>query len=101
VALLTWGVIVIEALLAAGLLASKPARKLLLSAGIALHLAILVFQGLFSFSITMFGALILFLRPVEDLFELHHVLHPLRAKVDLLMRRSLVTPGPSRDISTG
>jgi hypothetical protein len=68
VALMTWGVLVIELALAAGLLADKRWWKALLLSGIALHAGILVLHGLVSFAITMWGALILFLRPIDQPF---------------------------------
>jgi hypothetical protein len=37
----------------------------LLIFGIGLHIGIILFMGLFSFGVTMIGALILFLRPLD------------------------------------
>lgn len=69
VALITWGVFALELALAAGLIVSKPRRRYLLIGGLALHGAIAVVHGLFSFSTVMFAALILYLRPVEQTFD--------------------------------
>jgi antimicrobial peptide system SdpB family protein len=68
VAALTWGTITLEVLLSAGLLATRRARGVLLIFGIGLHIGIIVFMGLFSFGVTMIGALILFLRPLDAEF---------------------------------
>ena len=65
VALLGWGVMLFELLLATGLLLPRRARHPLLIAGIAFHLGITVLMGLISFSIAMTAALLLFLRPVD------------------------------------
>lgn len=37
--------------------------------GIGLHLGIMLLMGLTSFSVTMFAALILYLRPTDELFS--------------------------------
>ncbi len=66
VALLTWGVIVLELFLAAGLVMSPAARKRVLVLGIALHLGIVVLHGLASFGITMVAALLLYLWPAGE-----------------------------------
>jgi antimicrobial peptide system SdpB family protein len=66
VALLTWSVLVLEISLFMGLIAPKPTRKWLLVAGVLLHSGIIVLHGLVSFGLTMFGALILLLRPFEQ-----------------------------------
>jgi antimicrobial peptide system SdpB family protein len=66
---LTWGTIVAEFLLFMGLLATHRARRVLLLLGVSLHLGILIFMGLFSFSVTMFGALVLYLRPSSAPFN--------------------------------
>jgi antimicrobial peptide system SdpB family protein len=68
VSMLTWGVIVLELFLTTGIVATRAARKILLCLGILLHLSIMIFQGLGSFSITMFGALVLYLRPFDEPF---------------------------------
>jgi hypothetical protein len=67
---LTWGTVMLEAALFAGLLAARPYRALLLPLGVAFHLGIAFFQGLPSFSLTMVAALLLYLRPVTVPFAL-------------------------------
>ena len=66
VSAVTWSVIVLEFFLCMGLIATRPARRLLLALGILFHASIIVFQGLFSFGIVMFAALLLYLWPWED-----------------------------------
>ncbi len=68
VALLTWGVIAVEFALMAGLFASKKNWKYLLVLGLSLHIGIAVLQGLVTFCFAMSAALILYLRPTEDVF---------------------------------
>ena len=68
VALLTWGVVVVEFFLSMGLLATRPARRVLLWLGLSLHLGIMLFMGLVSFALIMCGALILYLRPYDEPF---------------------------------
>jgi antimicrobial peptide system SdpB family protein len=70
VPMLTWGVIILELFLMMGIVATERVKKILLAAGILLHSAIMLFQGLGSFSLTMFGALILFLRPFDEPFHM-------------------------------
>jgi antimicrobial peptide system SdpB family protein len=70
VGVVTYGTLVLEYCLAAGLLASRRVQKVLLVAGITFHLGILVVHGLVSFGLAMFGALILYLRSPADTFEL-------------------------------
>jgi len=65
VAFLTWGTLILEITLAAGLILPRHVRPYLLGAGLLFHFAIAILMGLGSFSITMIGALLLFLRPVE------------------------------------
>lgn len=70
VAMITWGTIVVEFALFMGLIAVRRARPYLLVAGLLLHLSIGVLMGLGSFSLAMFAALILFLRPSDLHFGL-------------------------------
>ena len=58
----TYGVIVLEFALAAGLLASTKTRRVLLHLGVSFHVAIAVIHGLVAFSLVMTGALILYLK---------------------------------------
>jgi len=69
VALLTWGTTVLEAFLFLGLFAKDKWKKPLLIGGIVLHASIAIMLGLISFSIIMFAALILYLRPVDEHFN--------------------------------
>ncbi len=84
VVLLTWSVILFEILLFMGLVMEKRYRGPLLVAGIVFHAGIAVFQGLASFAFAMWGALILFLRPVEAEFEWRRLVQ--------LARRYVVDP---------
>lgn len=65
VAGLTWFVISLELALASGLVAPRRVWPGLLAAGVAFHAGIYLIHGLASFSLTMVGALILYLRPPE------------------------------------
>lgn len=69
VGMLTWGVILSEFLLAAGLVASPRYWHLFLGLGLILHLGIAIVHGLTSFSIAMAAALILCYRPVSRPFK--------------------------------
>lgn len=95
VTLLTWSVLVVEYLLSAGLLIPKRRRGLLLAVGIALHFGILVVHGLVSFSMTMFAALILYLRPVDAVFNLR----PIPVWQRLWQRHGAVDAPPADTIS--
>jgi len=63
---ITWGTIILEMLLAAGLVMDRRGWKPLLIAGLAFHAGIGLFQGLVSFAIIMMAALILYLHPVRE-----------------------------------
>ena len=65
VTLLTWGIIVLELSLAAGLVVPKRRRAWLLAGGLALHVGIIFVHGLVSFGTIMCAALVLYLRPIE------------------------------------
>jgi hypothetical protein len=67
---LTWGTLMLEYLLSAALLMPKRYWRPLLVLGVALHAGIIVLHGLLSFAIVMFGALVLYLRPMDRAFEL-------------------------------
>lgn len=62
----TWGTIVLEFLLFAGLLASDRLKKKLFIAGVIFHLGILLIHGLFSFFFSMLGGLVLYLLPLHN-----------------------------------
>jgi antimicrobial peptide system SdpB family protein len=70
VAALTWGTVALEFALAMGLFLSKRRWTPLLVSGLMLHGGIAVVMGLWSFSLAMFAALILYLRPWERSFAL-------------------------------
>ena len=63
VALMTWGVMLLEHLLGVALLLRAELRRPLLCAGVALHLGILAVQGIASFSLAMMAALLVYLHP--------------------------------------
>jgi antimicrobial peptide system SdpB family protein len=67
---ITWGALLLETLLFAGLLATRRTRAVLLVLGISFHAAIALVHGLLSFALVMWGALILFLRPADEEFAL-------------------------------
>jgi len=69
VATATWGVLVVEYALSAGLLVHRKYWRVLLVLGIGLHAGIALLHGLVSFAITMFGALVLYLRPLDQSFR--------------------------------
>ena len=64
-AMIGWGTIALELALAASLMAKLRYRMVLLGLGIMLHFGILVFMGLTSFAVTMWGALFFLLWPLE------------------------------------
>jgi antimicrobial peptide system SdpB family protein len=68
VTLVTWGAILLETLLFSALLMDKRYRWVLLYAGISFHAAIALVHGLLSFALAMWGALVLYLRPIEKEF---------------------------------
>lgn len=66
----TWGTIILEFLLFSALFAPKKYWKPFLIGGFMLHFFIALMLGLISFSMIMFAALILFLRPINQPFGL-------------------------------
>lgn len=67
---ITWGALMLEMFLFTGLVATRRTRAVLLFLGISFHAAIALIHGLLSFALVMWGALILFLRPVDEEFAL-------------------------------
>jgi antimicrobial peptide system SdpB family protein len=67
---ITWGTILLEISLAAGLLADKRYRRVLLVLGIGFHVGIALVHGLISFVLAMWAALFLFLYPVGQTINL-------------------------------
>jgi antimicrobial peptide system SdpB family protein len=70
VVVLTWGVVLLEVVLAAALVMAPRHRAPLLVLGLVFHAGIVVAHGLFSFFFAMAGALILYLRPADVPFRL-------------------------------
>lgn len=62
--LISWGTILFELILFAGLFMDKRFKKWLLIAGVLFHFGTVLIHGLGSFFFTMSGALVLFLSPI-------------------------------------
>lgn len=82
VAAATWGAMMLEILIFAGLIAKPASQKVLLRWGIAFHTAIALVHGLVSFALAMSASLILFLHPVDNEFA------KFRARGGLLVRQA-------------
>jgi antimicrobial peptide system SdpB family protein len=65
----TWGALAVEFALGLGIIAPRRWRPGLFAVGIAFHAAIALMLGIVSFSLVMVGALVLYLRPVEQVFR--------------------------------
>lgn len=65
----TWGTIILQFFLFAALIAPKKYWRYFLILAILMHEIFAIFLGLISFSMIMFAALILYLRPVEEIFN--------------------------------
>lgn len=65
----TWGTLVLQAILFAGVFAPKEMRGKLLILAILMHEVFAVFLGLLTFSLTMVAVLILYLRPTDFEFK--------------------------------
>lgn len=63
---ITWGTLLIELSLAAGIVASQRVRWVLLAVGVMFHGSIALVMGLWSFSLVMFGALVVYLVPRDE-----------------------------------
>lgn len=94
VAVATWGVLVLEVLLGAALIASPAWRRWLLPVGIAFHLGIAQ-MGLASFAVVMCAALLLFLRPVDAPLQLAARALALRDRVVAAARPARPAPAPA------
>lgn len=70
VVLLTWGVLILELILFAGIFASRAARPRLFVAGVVFHVLIGMIHGLWSFAIAMIGALTIYLLDDEAVIRL-------------------------------
>ncbi len=87
VTLLTWTVPVLEVGIGLSILGPKWLRRALFPLGLLFHLAIAVVMGLVSFSLSMSGALVLLLVPIDS----HHIAKVVE-RVD--RRRSFRTTNP-------
>jgi antimicrobial peptide system SdpB family protein len=67
---ITWGTMLLELSLAAGLLADARYRRVLLVLGVTFHAGIALVHGLISFVLAMWAALFLFLYPVGQTLQL-------------------------------
>ena len=74
VVILTWLVLIFEALLFLGINMNKKYRGYLLVAGICFHFSIFLVHGLPTFFLSMTAALILFLRPPDQFFNFENKL---------------------------
>ena len=92
VAIATWSVLAIEYLLSAGLIAAKKHWGKLLLLGIGLHAGIALLHSLTTFALTMAGALILYLRPLDLTFTEPVLVVRARRAFAETMRRRLVSP---------
>lgn len=70
VSALTWGTLVLEFSLAMGIVASRRLRRVLLPAGVLLHIGIALAMGLVSFGLAMIAGLICYLRPLDEPFPI-------------------------------
>jgi antimicrobial peptide system SdpB family protein len=66
VSAITWGAMMLEIFLFAALIAERRYRRVLLRLGIAFHAVIALVHGLLSFALGMWGALVLYLHPVDE-----------------------------------
>jgi antimicrobial peptide system SdpB family protein len=88
VAAVTWGSIGLELALAVAIVLRRPARRVLLAAGLIFHEMIALCMGLVSFDIAMSAALLLYLLPVGHMVPAPRWWTPLQAAV-----RRVVLPG--------
>ena len=65
----TWGTLILQTILFAGILAPKEKRGTLLILAILMHEIFAIFLGLLTFSLTMVAILILYFRPTEFEFK--------------------------------
>lgn len=70
ISLMTWGVLAFELILFSGLLMEKRYRKPLMFLGFLFHFSIVIIHGLFSFFFAMAGALVLYLGPIYEGFDM-------------------------------
>jgi antimicrobial peptide system SdpB family protein len=70
VTVMTWSVILFEILLSVSLVAPRRYKSIMLPTSITFHCLIALIHGLPTFSLTMIGALIIYLRPFESDFKI-------------------------------
>lgn len=70
----TWGTLILQFILFAAFFAPKKYWKYILIIGIFMHEIFAVMLGLISFSLIMLAVLILYLRPIENSFEIQRVI---------------------------
>jgi antimicrobial peptide system SdpB family protein len=90
VAPLTWSILLLECLLFVAFFLPKSRYRWLLLAGLGLHGGIVIIHGLVSFGCSMFAALLLYLRPMEEPFTLSHARCLLAAA-----KRAVLAPRPA------
>jgi antimicrobial peptide system SdpB family protein len=90
---LTWGAILLELALFMGIMADKKHRRKLLVLGLLFHGGIAFVHGLISFSLAMWGALVIYLRPVEEEFAFLPKLAAAGQRVAARVRR--IVPAPT------
>lgn len=94
VAALTWGAIMLEVTLFTGLVMERRWRAPLLVAGLLFHLGIALVHGLPSFAFAMWGALVLFLRPVDLEFGVAAAVQRMRERARGVLRPA-TAPAPA------
>jgi antimicrobial peptide system SdpB family protein len=77
---ITWGTLVLETLLFMGLVMNKKWWRILLIFGLSFHLMIIFVHGLVSFFFAMAGSLVLYLRPIEQEFNIPNLILKLSRK---------------------
>lgn len=88
VVLPTWGTLLLQTILFAGIFAPKEKRHILLILAIFMHEIFAVFLGLISFSLMMIAALILYFRPTDDVFEFTNLFDLKEVKKVFILRRN-------------
>lgn len=93
--MVTWGVLGLEALLLAGLIVDRKHGGMLLALGVAMHVGIGLIHGIVSFAPIMLGALLLFLRPLDERLHVARLFawRPARARAAMRDRVGRSAPG--------
>ncbi|GLO66115.1 sporulation-delaying protein SdpB family protein [Oceanobacillus kimchii] len=76
----TWGTLILQTILFMALFAPKKYWKYFLMAAIFMHEIFALLLGLVSFSLIMLGALVLYLRPIEEPFKFKRLKKPVSKK---------------------